>query len=148
MCLVRTRHFNCNHFFHEVVKTYPNFDKILDNAHIKPALLNAHQCGKLGEKFDECKQGNATATATTTTTKDDLPPSMIDIRKLEGPWREARRNIVGGHCVKPKFLPGNDPGGPSKYPHLTMYCKKCQEVVEARRLEQKQKQGFLRWFRS
>lgn len=129
MCLVRTRHFNCNHFFHEVVKTCPNFDRILDNAHKNSKLLNAHTCGKLREKFDGCKDGNATGTAATTAAKDYLPPSMIDIKELEGPWREARRNIVGGHCAKPKFLPGNDPGGPSKYPHLPGYCGYCKEEL-------------------
>lgn len=57
---------------------------------------------------------------------------MFRIREIEGPWSVARRNIVGGHCATKelRFLPSNDPGGPSKYAQLKGSCKECTEEVD------------------
>lgn len=66
---------------------------------------------------------------------------MIRIEDIKGPWSVARRNIVGGHCATKelRFLPSNDPGGPSKYAHLEYSCKECTDEVEKRKAAKKEK---------
>lgn len=141
MCQVRCRHYQCGHWFHENVKPCAYFNKILDNAHKNPALLQAQHCTLHGatNKISKCKDVKEV--------RNDIEPSMFRIDKIEGPWSVARRNIVGGHCATKelRFLPSNDPGGPSKYAHLENSCKECTDrmAVRDKAEAEKRKRGFM-----
>lgn len=137
MCQVRCRHYECGHWFHENVKPCAYFNNILDNAHKNPALLKAQRCTNHGatNKISRCKDVKEVCKMDTSI--------MFRIDDIEGPWSVARRKIVGGHCATKelRFLPSNNPGGPSKYATLKGSCKECTDEVEKR--EAAEKKRFL-----
>lgn len=127
MCNVRIQRYECPHWVHVIEKTCPDFDKILNNAHTKPGLLQAHRCEKLGNKVSWCQDVKPHGT---------LPPTkMVGIEKVEGPWIVAGRNIVGGHCAKPDFQLRKDPA-----PRLKGWCADCTKKMAEKTAE-------LPWYR-
>lgn len=143
MCQVRCRHYECGHWFHENVKPCAYFNNILDNAHRNPALLKAQHCTMHGatNKISKCKDVKEV--------RNDIELSMFHIKDVKGPWSVARRNIVGGHCATKelRFLPSNDPGGPSKYARLEGYCKRCTVAMaekDKKATEEKKNNSWVR----
>lgn len=116
MCRVRCQYYECGHSFHEVEKSCPKFNKVLDDAR-KKSDLEDYRCEK-HKGIYECQHVKPVNRPLEET-------SMIHIDDIHGPWSVARRKIVGGHCETPIFLGGRD--RPGSRPRLEGKCRDCRK---------------------